>query len=582
MSLIRNYLQRPKMGNKQSGYDPAGRALLGAYGPEDMQASLTYLGDDVSWHDPYLALSGAPVWTDSTGEAIVSGEITLDNIAELRQRFGILESTAGAVFAELWRVFGFETCIYALGMYAVAVYEPRKQQLTLVRDGVGAKTMYYAQKGQTFWFSTRLQSLRNSPAGGGDLSVTALRKYLTFSYVPGSETMWRDLHELRPGTALSVPSYQIHAYWEPEQGEWDPDEGINDHAERLRDLVTDAVRVRLPAGDPVGVYLSGGLDSSLVTAIAARLSSNPILTYSLDFGSQYPSELAYANRVAAHCSTNHHTLTINADQMRDHIRATMAALDDPIGDPLTVPNYLLGKMAAKDTAVILNGEGSDPCFGGPKNQALLLNEMYSPAVSREEAYLRSYRKCYVDLSILLSPFAQERLLCAEPQEALLTPYFTNGSMSSFLNKLMYINVRLKGADQILTKVNNLTTANNLLGRSPLFDRRIVELSFAIPPIYKLQGTNEKAVLKRAANDLLPMVILERRKSGMRVPVQEWFRKDLKGFARRILLDRRARLRPYVNKSVVKEWLNYEGAVWPRYGAKLWLLLSLEIWLQTHE
>jgi asparagine synthase (glutamine-hydrolysing) len=154
-------------------------------------------------------------------------------------------------------------------------------------------------------------------------------------------------------------------------------------------------------------------------------------------------------------------------------------------------------------------------------------------------------------------------------------------MGSFLNKLMNINVIFKGADHILTKVNNLTTANNLIGRSPLFDRRVVEQSFAIPPTYKLLGTNEKAVLKRAASDLLPSAILDRPKSGMQVPVQGWFSKELKRFASGLLLDQKAQIRPYLNQRVIKQWLNYEGAIWPRYGAKIWLLLSLEIWLQTH-
>ena len=261
---------------------------------------------------------------------------------------------------------------------------------------------------------------------------------------------------------------------------------------------------------------------------------------------------------------------------------TMAALDDPIGDPLTVPNLLLGQAAAQDTNVILNGEGSDPCFGGPKNLPMLLHELYTPEESREVAYLRSYQKCYDDLPRLLTSEVQAALRKAEPQETVLTPFLTNPKMPHFLNRLMHINVRLKGSDQILTKVNNLTTANGLLGRSPLFDRRIVDASFAIPPAYKLAGAEEKAVLKHAVADLLPEVILTRPKSGMLVPVQGWFKRDLRRFARRLLLSRRARTRPYFNGGVVREWLNYRGSLWPRHGVKLWLLLTLEVWLRAQE
>ena len=342
------------------------------------------------------------------------------------------------------------------------------------------------------------------------------------------------------------------------------------------------MRVRLPAAGPVGIYLSGGLDSSLVTALAARDAPGPVHTYAIHFGEEYPNELAFSRLVAEHCGTQHHILTLPGKQIRQTLLETMIALDDPVGDPLTVPNLLLGRAAARDTDVILNGEGGDPCFGGPKNLPMLLHELYTPAGSREAAYLRSYQKCYDDLPRLLTPEVQTVLRKEEPQEALLTPFLTDAKMPHFLNRLMCINVLLKGADHILTKVNNLTTANGLMGRSPLFDRRIVDASFAIPPTYKLSGAEEKVVLKRAVADLLPKVILTRPKSGMLVPVQGWFKRDLRRFARRLLLSRRARTLPYFNREVVREWLSYRGNIWPRHGVKLWLLLTLEVWLRAQE
>jgi asparagine synthase (glutamine-hydrolysing) len=232
--------------------------------------------------------------------------------------------------------------------------------------------------------------------------------------------------------------------------------------------------------------------------------------------------------------------------------------------------------------VILNGEGGDPCFGGPKNTPMLLNELYGLEGSREAAYLRSYQKCYDDLPRLLTPDVQHALQEAPPQEVLLAPFLENRAMRHFLNRLMHINIRLKGADHILTKVNNLTAANDLLGRSPLFDRRIIAASLSVPPELKLEGAEEKAILKRAVADLLPEAIVSRPKSGMLVPVQAWFRRDLRRFATGMLLDRRARTRPYLNRDIVREWSEYRGSLWPRYGVKLWLLLSLEVWLRVHE
>jgi asparagine synthase (glutamine-hydrolysing) len=603
--------------------------FVGVSGVSDPAAALRKLGVDPTWHDADVAFGDAPVWTDASGEIVVSGELLLDHAEELRlalkgaaspgcaagvgQRVApTFQSAAGLgrgvvrepihgasaevrraearrhggsdgeLLAELYRRHGAEAGRHALGMFAVAIWDRRRRQLLLLRDGVGARTLYYARDGRACWFATRLRSLRGSPAVSGEISLTALRTYLTFAFVPGAETMWRDVSELRPGTCLTLPDGGTRTYWEPSEGTWDAAESMEGHATRLRTLLEDAVRVRLPAAGPVGVSLSGGLDSSLVTALAARAAPGPVHTYAIHFGPPYPNELPFSQLVAEHCGTCHHVLTLPGRLIGDKLAETLAVLDDPIGDPLTVPNYLLGQAAAADTGVLLNGEGGDPCFGGPKNLPMLLHELYAPAGSREEAYFRSYQKCYEDLPRLLTPAVQEALRDAPPQEWLVAPFLRNAGMQQYLNRLMHLNVRLKGADHILTKVNNLTAANGLLGRSPLFDRRIVEASFAIPPEYKLEGANEKAVLKRAVADLLPEPILTRPKSGMLVPVQGWFQRDLRRIARGLLLSRRSRTRPYLNPEVVREWLAYRGNLWPRHGVKLWLLLTLEVWLRVNE
>jgi len=251
-----------------------------------------------------------------------------------------------------------------------------------------------------------------------------------------------------------------------------------------------------------------------------------------------------------------------------------------------VPNLLLGRAAARETGTILNGEGGDPCFGGPKNIPMLLHALYGQPTGERtgpaSAYLRSFQKCYDDLPRLLTPDVQRALRDLPSPESLITPFLEDPAMTHYLNRLMNLNTRLKGADHILTKVNNLSSAIGLTARSPLFDPRVVAASFAIPPEFKLAGSEEKAVLKSAVRDLLPPVILSRPKSGMLVPVQRWFQRDLKSYARRLLLGRDARTRPFFNQAIVKEWLAYEGGLWPRHGVKLWLLLTLEVWLRAQE
>ena len=414
----------------------------------------------------------------------------------------------------------------------------------------------------------------------GEVDLVALRDYLTAAFVPGERTMWRGVAELRPGTALSLPDGRAHVFWEPVECIQDEDAPLEVHAARLRGLIDDAVRVRLPASGAVGVYLSGGVDSSLVTALAARMAPGPVHTFSLHFGGSYANELAWSSLVARHCGTRHHVLEFPASVIQKHLPESLAALDDPIGDPLTTPNLLIGRAAAAVTGTILNGEGGDPSFGGPKNTPMLLHALYGGADDLAAAYLRSFGKCWDELPSLLTGDVQAALRDGPPAGWWFAPRLVDGGMRHFLNQLLDVNVRFKGADHILTKVANLTAANGLIGRSPLADRRVIDASFAIPPEHKLAGTVEKAVLKAAVADLLPAEVVHRPKSGMLVPVQAWFQNELRPYARAMLLDRHARTRPYFDPRTVKEWLDTPRV--PRRGVKLWLLLTMEVWLRANE
>ena len=397
--------------------------------------------------------------------------------------------------------------------------------------------------------------------------------------------MWEDFREVPPGRALAFPEGSTQN-WEPRECIEAPEaQDLAIRSAELRALLFDVVVRNLPASGPIGVYLSGGLDSSLVTAILAKLAPGRVHSYAVHFGAGYPNELQFSDAVARHCATNHHVIEIPIASIRDALLTTHAALSNPIGDPLTCPNFILGRTAARDTNVIFNGEGGDPCFGGPKNMPMLLHQLHAGAhggESVESAYLRSYQKCYDDLDRLLRPEVRAALEAAPPQEELLRPFFEGDAMSSFLNRLMHINVRVKGADNILTKVNDLTTANGLLGISPLFDRRVVDFSFSAPPRFKLDGATEKAVLKRAVVDLLPESVVYRPKSGMMVPVQRWFKRELREIAQDWLLGKDGRVAEFLDTAVVRRWLEFRGELFPRQGAKLWLALGLEAWLRAHE
>src|SRR6185436_9566233 len=259
------------------------------------------------------------------------------------------------------------------------------------------------------------------------------------------------------------------------------------------------------------------------------------------FGAGYANELEFSSLVAKHCGTWHDVVEISPDEVVRNLDRTIALLGDPIGDPLTVPNALVFAAAAADTRVVLNGEGGDPCFGGPKNLPMVLAELFGDLYStdarrhRAASYLRAHQKCYDDLPQMLAP----DVLAAIPQGTLedwVAPHLEDARWRSYLARLMAINVRCKGAHHILAKVEALSAPYGVRPRAPLFDRDVVELAFAIPPQLKLRGTVEKYLLKEAVRDLLPQAILERPKSGMLVPVQGWFRGPLLPLARERLLD----------------------------------------------
>jgi asparagine synthase (glutamine-hydrolysing) len=523
------------------------------------------------WNDGQFAIVTADDWAISDcARFIITGDIWLSN----RQDLALTPDESDLeIFARLWTKKELNSLDLLQGMFGLVIYDRQLEQLIIVRDPIGGRTVYYTG-GKTRWIATQLHSL--NPYRSNQLDPIALRDYLTCSFVPGARTMWQDVREIRPGTALKLPEDQLTTYWQLQERAVES-ESLAWHGDKLRSQLEQVMREYLPTGEPVGIFLSGGLDSSCITALAAQLHDAPIHTYSIHFGTECANELEFSSMVANHCQTHHHILEITFAEMWSKLPETMAYLDDPIGDPLTVPNLLVGELARKDVSITLNGEGGDPCFGGPKNQPMLIDSLYSSVTKGDslQAYLNSFQKCAADLPQLLKPDIFDRVQQPSIFEADLN------SEMSYLNRLMALNIKFKGADQILTKVNNLTQAAELQGRSPLFDRRIVELSMAIPPAYKLSGVQEKAVLKQAVADLLPTAIINRPKSGMMVPVQLGFRKYWHRQARSLLLSRRALISPYINQDLIKEWLSFQGDVWGRYGVKLWLLVSLELWLQAN-
>lgn len=455
--------------------------------------------------------------------------------------------------------------------------------LHLARDAVGERTLFYFPLPGGLFFASSLRALLATGLVPRRLNLRAVAAYLCYAYIPGRETLIERVYELLPGERLSFGPDGLHRepFWELPALPLDrsPED---EQAQRLRDTLEEAVRRRLPPPDePVGAFLSGGLDSSLVVALARRLHPAPVHTYSVSFGPGYANELPFSSLVAVHCETEHRVVELSPPVVLHHLDDSVGLLGDPIGDPLTVPNALLFREAAERVGVVLNGEGGDPCFGGPKNLPMVMSELYSGTAggrSREASYLRAHLKCYDDLPAMLADSVRDAISAA-PLEDELAPLLRDPGRPDLVARLQALNIRFKGGHHILPKVDALSFPFGVLPRSPLFDRAVVERSLAIPARLKLHGSVEKYLLKRAVGDLLPGVIVERPKSGMLVPVEGWFRGPLLPAARERLLDG---LKPYdlFRRDYLERLLAGKlGGLRPRHGAKIWLLVTLEAWLR---
>lgn len=455
--------------------------------------------------------------------------------------------------------------------------------LHLARDGIGERTLYYAQVAGGIVYASSIRALLATGRVARTLHLPAIAAYLTYAYVPGRETLVAGVYEMLPGEHVTFDSTGLSRsrFWQlPHAAYAEASEA--ELAATLRVHLEAAMRRLLPPDDePLGAFLSGGLDSSLVVALARQFRSAPIQTYSVSFGGTYANELPFSSVVAHHCGTDHRIVELSPAAVLHYLDDSVGLLSDPIGDPLTVPNALLFREAAQRTGVVLNGEGGDPCFGGPKNLPMVLAELYAPLdanPSRQASFLRAHQKCYDDLPSLLSATMRDALEAA-PLEAAIAPMLDDQRWPDFVARLQAINILLKGAHHILPKVDALSAPFGVLPRSPLFDRAVVELSMVLPPQLKLNGSNEKYLLKQAVRDLLPDAIIKRPKSGMLVPVEGWFQGPLLPAARERLLDGLAPYSLFQRDYLERLLAGKLGGLRPRHGAKIWLLVTLEAWLR---
>jgi asparagine synthase (glutamine-hydrolysing) len=560
-----------------------------------------------------LSEAGRQPMTNEDGSVVmvVNGELYNHEAlrAKLERKGHVFRSRSDSeVVAHLWEEEGEATPSLLRGMFALAVWDRRKRKLLLARDRYGEKPLYWAMGPRGLAFASEISALLTMDELGRDVDLAALDAYLALQYVPNPWTIYGDIRKLPPGHQIVVgpgeePAPRPYRVIDYTPAKMDEEEAIGE----VRRAVEDAVRVRLMSDVPLGAFLSGGVDSSIVVACMARASSRPVKTFSIGFAERGQSELPYARLVGGRGATQHHHAIVSPPHEKDKT-AIVRHHGEPFADPSAVPTRVLSEMTRRHVTVALSGDAGDESFGGYRRyvwahvaeqirrlpppaaravarvlQALPGGRMrwvreYGAHLGDDEAtrYLRYV--CHFSVGERHSVYAADlrarfaRDATAERFAALLQA--SRGG--DLVSRLMDLDVNTYLPDDILVKVDIASMAHSLEVRAPLVDHHVMELAASLPGALKIRGLSGKHVFKKAFEGDIPEAILRRSKKGFSLPLRRWFLGDLEDFARDVLLSARARQRGVFDPRGVEAMLDAHRRG-EDHGDRIWNLLVLELW-----
>jgi asparagine synthase (glutamine-hydrolysing) len=564
-----------------------------------------------SGHQP-LSNENGTVWI------VFNGEIY--NYQELRSQLlakghVFKTQTDTEVIVHLYEEFGPQCLEKLRGMFAFALWDENQKSLFLARDRVGIKPLYYSLSRNSIVFASEIKAILADPSINRELAPEIIDRFLTFLYLPGEETLLQGIGKLAPGHYLLLKDgkAEIRQYWDIQFYKPSERPSLKDAEDELSNLVAEAVEMHMIADVPVGVLLSGGVDSTAVLSCAAERTDKEISTFTVGFSdSGVADERPYARLAAEAYGTKHYDMTITASDFAEFLPKYVWHMEEPVCEPPAVALYYVSKLARKYVKVLLSGEGGDEAFAGYDNYRSLVwlerlkqvwpaaNRPASQGLSRANSWFHSPRLAkYAPLvnatfpdyyySRTSTPYRYSgngigelysadflKLIDREYTIEPVRKLFSVVKDQAVLDQMLYIDTKTWLTDDLLVKADKMTMANSLELRVPLLDHRLLEFAASLPPHYKLNGFALKYIWKKAMSKRVPERILKRRKAGFPVPYEFWLRNNLRDQVRAILTDRKAVERGYFNKAAVEKLIsanNDSGA----YSKEVFSLLALELW-----
>ncbi len=549
---------------------------------------------------------GAQPFMDPTTRVWLSCNGAVYNAAELRRRYASYPFRSTSDVETLVPLFldrGPEGFAEIDGMFAVAVWDGRKRELVLARDRAGEKPLFYSCDGGEVWFASEVQALLEHPDLDRALDRTALSDYLHLGYVRQPRTMFRSIRKVEAGTILVATDRRLdqHRYWNPSAITVDS-MSVESAERRLEHLLECSVHKQLQGDVPVGVFMSGGVDSALLASFAAAaMPEGELHTFAVGFPASSFDERSHARRVSTLLDTRHIEVCADDGALTTALDFVTKHVAEPIADPAILPTWLLARAAREQVGVVLSGEGADELFGG---YPTYLGHLLAPGFSRLPLAIRaalmaltelvppSHAK--VPLEYLLKRFvahADQGLLdrhvawfgtglppdaFGDPVEVYDRPAWSDTTASS-LRDAMLLDYTTYLPDDLLAKVDRATMLASLEARSPYLDRDVTAFALALDPTLKIRGLKTKWLLKRVARRRLPRSIVHRRKRGLSVPVGTWINEGLRAEVDRLLAPEHLEANGALNTSSIRRLLFEHRRGQVNHGRALWAILVLERW-----